>query len=328
MVALALWWVAAHRAGEQELVADSRILMDTLVTIKAWGDDATQIQRLLDEAFGEIARLEGAMSTQRRDSEVGRINERAFGEWMTMSSDVASVLGRALFFSRLSDGACDVTIGPVMRLWGFSTMVPRVPDEDEIAAALERVGTDKIEVNERRVRLLQEGMVLDLGGIAKGYAVDRAVTLLEKGGASGGLVEAGGDLRFFGTKPGGKRWRIALAHPRKLSTLIEIGGVPLHSVATSGDYERFFEAEGIRYHHLLDPRTGRPARSAISATVWARTCMDADMLSTALFVMGPEGIPWIEGLDEVEGLVIYEAGGELKSRVSSGVAGKVDRSSI
>jgi len=327
LVALALWWVAAHRTNEKEIVTDSRFLMDTLVTIKAWGD-ATHIERSLQEAFGEIVRLEGVMSTQRRGSEVSRINERAFEEWRTMSSDVAAVLRRSLFFSRLSDGAFDVTIGPVVRLWGFSTAAPRVPGEDEMARALERVGTDKIEITEGRVHLLKEGMALDLGGTAKGYAVDRAVTVLEKGGASGGLVEVGGDLRFFGAKPGGRRWRIALAHPRKPGTLIEIGDVLLHSVATSGDYERFFEAEGNRYHHLLDPRTGYPARSAASATVWARTCLDADVLSTALFVMGPDGIPWIEGLEEVEGLVIYEAEGHLEYRASSGVAGKVDHSSI
>ena len=324
LVGLVLWGLVARRADETEIFADSRFLMDTLVTIKAWGDEAMSIQGLLDAAFGEIERLEGVMSTERRDSEVSRINEGASGEWITMSADVTSVLGRALFFSRLSDGACDVTIGPVMRLWGFSTTTPRVPDEDQIAAARNLVGADKIEANEGRVRLLKEDMALDLGAIAKGYAVDRAVQVLEEGGASGGLVEAGGDLRFFGTKPGGKRWRIALAHPRESGTLIEIGEVSLHSVATSGDYERFFEADGKRYHHLLDPRTGYPARKAVSATVWARTCMDADMLSTTLFVMGPDGIAWIEGLDEVEGWVIYEAEGELRHRASSGVAGKVD----
>ena len=324
MVGLTLWWLVARRADEAKIIADSRFLMDTLVTIKAWGDEAEQITPLLDAAFEEIERLEGVMSARRRDSEISRINEGASGAWIPMSADVASVLGRALFFSRLSDGACDVTIGPVMNLWGFSTTAPRVPDEDEIVAALERVGADKIEVNEGRVRLLKKNMALDLGAIAKGYAVDRAVRVLEQGGASGGLVDAGGDLRFFGTKPGGRRWRIALAHPRKSETLIKIGDVPLHSVATSGDYERFFEADGRRYHHLLDPRTGVPARKAISATVWARTCMDADMLSTTLFVMGPDGIPWIQGLDEVEGWVIYEADGKLKHRASSGVAGKVE----
>lgn len=324
LVGLALYWFVARRADEAKIIADSRFLMDTLVTIKAWGDEAEQITPLLDAAFEEIGRLEGVMSAQRQGSEISRINEGASGAWIPMSADVASVLERALFFSRLSDGACDVTIGPVMSLWGFSTTVPRVPDEDEIVAALERVGADKIEVNEGKVRHLKGNMALDLGAVAKGYAVDRAVRVLERGGASGALVEAGGDLRFFGTKPGERRWRIALAHPRESGSLIEIGEMPLLSVATSGDYERFFEVDGKRYHHLLDPRTGYPTRKAISATVWARTCMDADMLSTALFVMGPDGIPWIQGLDEVEGLVIYEADGELKHRASSGVAGKVE----
>jgi thiamine biosynthesis lipoprotein len=324
LVGLTLYWLVARRADEAKIIADSRFLMDTLVTIKAWGDEAEQITPLLDAAFEEIERLEGVMSARRRDSEISRINEGASGAWIPMSADVASVLGRALFFSRLSDRACDVTIGPVMSLWGFSTTAPHVPDEDEIVAALERVGADKMEVTEGKVRHLKGNMALDLGAIAKGYAVDRAVRVLERGGASGGLVDAGGDLRFFGTKPGGRRWRIALAHPRKAGTLIEIGEMPLHSVATSGDYERFFEADGRRYHHLLDPRTGYPSRRAVSATVWARTCMDADMLSTTLFVMGPDGIPWIQGLDEVEGWVIYEADGELKHRASNGVAGKVE----
>ncbi|RKY72456.1 MAG: hypothetical protein DRP97_00655, partial [Candidatus Latescibacterota bacterium] len=148
LVGLTLWWLVARRADEAKIIADSRFLMDTLVTIKAWGDDPAQVQGLLDAAFGEIERLEGVMSSERRDSEVSRINEGASGAWITMSADVASVLGRALFFSRLSDGACDVTIGPVMRLWGFSTTTPHVPDKDKIAAALDLIGADKIAINE------------------------------------------------------------------------------------------------------------------------------------------------------------------------------------
>ncbi|MFH1008086.1 MAG: FAD:protein FMN transferase [Candidatus Latescibacterota bacterium] len=323
LVGGALWWHGLRRPHDEEMIADSRFYMDTLVTIKAWGGDAAQIEALLDKAFGEIERLEGVMSVQILDSEVSRINEGASGAWMQMSSDVASVLGRAQFFAEASDGACDVTIAPALRLWGFATDAPGVPDAQDIGAALDRVGFDKIEIDKDKVHFRKPGMAVDLGAIAKGYAVDQAVRVLEDGGASGGLVEAGGDLRFFGTKPGGKRWRIALAHPRNPGELIEIGEMPLHSVATSGDYERFFEEDGKRYHHLIDPRTGYPARRAVSATVWARTCMDADMLSTALFVKGPDGIAWVQGLGDVEGWVIYEVDGGLRSRASAGLMGKV-----
>jgi len=164
---------------------------------------------------------------------------------------------------------------------------------------------------------------LDLGAAAKGYAVDRMVAVLEKFGVAAGLIDAGGDIRYWGEKPDGRPWVFGVQHPRYPERYIEVEDLGLAAIATSGDYEQYFEWEGKRYHHLLDPTTGYPARTCISATVWASTAMDADILSTAVFVLGPErGLELVAGLQGVEALVFFERDGQLEYRSSAGVTGR------
>ena len=243
---------------------------------------------------------------------------------MPLSQDLKAVLERSIFFSHLSQGAFDLSISPLKEVWGFYTAQPRLPSEAEIRSRLPLVDYRSIEIHDGRIRLPEPGMALDVGGVAKGYAVDRAIDILREGGASGALVEAGGDLRFFGAKPQGKPWQIALQHPRQPDRLIRVDDFGLHGIATSGDYERYFMVDGRRYHHILDPKTGHPASRCVSATVWTATAMDADILSTALFVLGPqEGLQLIEDLPNAEGFVMYEEGEALRYRGSRGIQGKI-----
>ena len=164
---------------------------------------------------------------------------------------------------------------------------------------------------------------LDLGGVAKGYAVDRMIATLKAGGILAGLVNAGGDIAMFGKKPGDKDWVIGLRHPRMNRTLT-VETVSYTAVATSGDYERFFMENGVRYHHILDPSTGYPARGCVSVTTWAASSMVADILSTTIFVLGAEkGLAFAESLDNVETLIFFEKNGELETVMTPGIEGKV-----
>lgn len=300
---------------------ETRFLMDTAVTVQVASRDTQKARRLAEDAFGEIARVEELVG-RGATIEVGR-------RWEKVPEEVADILRRSLYFSKLSRGAFDVTVGPITSLWGFLAGNPHLPPPEEIRRKLACVGYENLEVSGDSVRGKVEGMSLDLGGAAKGYAVDRAIEVLRSAGVEGGLVEAGGDIRFFGRKADGSPWRIALAHPRRPGKLIPLGNPGLPAVATSGDYQRFFWEGGRRYHHIIDPHTGYPAWRAVSATVWARTCLDADILSTALFVLGPEeGIRLAERLPEVEGLVIYERGGKLLAERSSGFEARLKGTGI
>jgi thiamine biosynthesis lipoprotein len=185
------------------------------------------------------------------------------------------------------------------------------------------VGYKGLHLENGRAKLDRKGMAIELGAIAKGYAVDRAVALLKREGAYAALVEAGGDLRYFGRKPGNVPWRIAVQHPRKPDAYIKVDS-PYESVATSGDYQRCIVVEGIRYHHILDPFTGYPAPGLASVSVWATTATEADILATAVFVMGvDQGMAFVEQRADTEALLFFEKNGTLTYRASSGLEGRI-----
>ncbi len=296
--------------------------MATLVAIKLYVEEE-EAGPFAAAAFAEIDRIDSLMSRHSPASELSRINRLAARQPLAVSPEMALVLERSQHFAALSGGAFDITIGPVSRLWDFpEARVP--PDSARIDSALALVGYERLALRDGQVRFQGEGIYLDLGGVAKGFAVDRAVDRLQAAGVSCGLVDAGGNIRFWGRKPDGWPWRLGVQHPRDPGQYIEAEDIGLPALATSGDYEQFFEYRGGRFHHLLDPATGYPARRAASATVWAETAMDADILSTAVFVLGPErGLELIEALPRTEALVFFEQGGELRHRVSSGLEGRL-----
>ena len=232
--------------------------------------------------------------------------------------DLAKILNTALEVSRVSSGAFDPTLGEVIALWGFDSPTPHLPDPAELSAALESVGYQKLDHPSGD----DISVSIDLGGVTKGYAVDEAVRVLQGSGIAGGIVNGGGDLRTFGLKPGGKLWKIGVQDPDDPQELAGVLSIREAAVATSGDYQRYFEKDGTRYHHILDPATGYPARSGLrGTTVIAPTCVVADALATASFVMGPEkGLALLEDLDEVEGVLITEDG---KILTTTGIGEKI-----
>ena len=289
------------------------VAMGTAVELTAVGAERVELTAALDAAVAEIRAVEDWASLGDPASELSRLN--AAGGGASLSPELAATLELAFEVAADSDGAFDPTVRPLLAAYGYTDGEWRVPEVEELAAARELVDYRRV-VFENGALVLPPGFILDLGGIAKGYAVDRALAVLESAGLAGGLVNAGGDIACFGCSPGGGPWRIGIQHPRapeELYAVVELDG---GAVATSGDYERYFEQDGRRYPHLLDPRTGEPARRAVSATVTAPSCAEADAYATAVLVLGPSaGLELIESLTGLEALVVDP---ELESRSTGG----------
>jgi thiamine biosynthesis lipoprotein len=306
-----------------EEVTRAEFLMDTLVQSTVFAREASQGQNALEAAYQEMIRLEGLLDRHHPGSEVTHINRAAGWEPVPVSPETLLIIEQALEFAVLTGGAFDITVGPLLRLWRFTDGGGQVPPEESLLAAAALVDFRQIEVDRLAgsVFLRKNGAEIDLGGIAKGFVVDRAGEVLRRFGVTSASVDAGGDIRLIGAKPDGSPWRIGVRHPRERRGIIAILELRDSAVVTSGDYERYFLFEGTRYHHLLDPATGRPAGGLVSVTVVAPEAMTADALSTAVFVLGRErGLELIESLPGIEALLVTA---ELEVVYSSGLAGKV-----
>jgi FAD:protein FMN transferase len=251
--------------------------------------------------------VNASMSTYRPDSEISRFNTAPVDEWFEVSSDFYLVLSAAMAISWQSDGAYDVTVGPLVNLWGFGPTgeAPKPPTEETITAVLERVGQDKLRVDGEgsRVKKLSE-LYLDFSSIAKGFAVDEVARWLSGEGVENFLVEVGGEMRVSGLSGRGDAWRVAIEQPESRSVRIaEAIRLPNAGVATSGDYRNYFEQDGIRYSHTIDPRSGKPvAHELVSVTVVHPSTMMADGWATALTVLGEEQA-W--EVAQAQGLAVY-----------------------
>ena len=303
-------------------VTRTHLAMGTVITVKFYGEERDP-GPLMELAFAAIDRVDTLMSRHLEASELSRINRLAADQVVSTVPEMSQVLERAQYFSGLSGGAFDVTVGAVSRLWDFpNARVP--PAAARIAALLPLVGHRQLQVQDGRVFFRHPGIYLDLGAVGKGFAVDQAVAALQAAGVACGLVDVSGNIRFWGRKPDGWPWRLGVQHPRLADQQIEVEDLGLPALSTSGDYEQYFEYQGERFHHLLDPATGYPARRAISATVWTTTATDADILSTTVFVLGPEaGLQLVAALPQAEALVFFEEGGQLRHRVSAGLEGRL-----
>jgi thiamine biosynthesis lipoprotein len=256
---------------------------------------------------------------------VGRLNR---GQAVVPPPEVASSLAAALEVASATGGAFDPTILPLVRLWSFDTG-GRLPPPADIREARRKVDWRRVSLDEQGRYRLPEGFGLDLGGIAQGAVVDLLGAWLEQRGFGRYLIEASGDILIAGVKARRRPWTVAIRHPRRGQEFVGILklGEPGRKLAvvTSGDYERFFELGGRRYHHILDPAAGYPAMGLVSVTVIAPTCTEADALSTAAFVLGPErGFNLLESRPGVEGLLIAESDGRLEARVTSGFPLRVE----
>jgi thiamine biosynthesis lipoprotein len=295
---------------ETKIVKRTQFIMGTLVEITVRATDNDLAHKAIDKSFDEMSRLEKIMSTRLPESELSKLNLSTGNEnKITVSSDLLKVIQLGVHWGDFSNGAIDISIGPAVTLWKFNSESPALPDPEKLKTAVDLIDYQNISIDRNSISLKNAGMSLHLGALGKGYAVDRAVDFLKSSGIKNGLVNAGGDLMAFGSGQEGKPWRIGLQHPRKPEAMIASLDLADKAVATSGDYQRYFIRDGKRYHHILNPKDGEPAENVMSATVIADTVADADALSTALFVLGPEkGINLIDSLDGVEGMVITKSG--------------------
>ena len=290
-------------AKEKELPKQTEVgfYLDTVITLTAYTEDS----QVLKDALTECGRYEQLLSRTVEGSDVWRINH-AGGEPVEVSDDTAEILRCAIRIAGLSGGAFDVTIAPVSTLWDFTSGAAVLPDAETIAKAAELVDYTKIELNGNTVKL-PAGMMIDLGGIAKGYIADRVAEYLEKRGVKHAILSFGGNVVAVGLKPDGSPWTVGIQDidgstgKSMLKTKVSGG-----SVVTSGIYERGFDLDGVRYHHLLSPETGWPVQNELaSVTILSESSMECDALSTTAFILGTEeGIRLIESLKGVEAIFI------------------------
>ncbi len=289
-------------------------VVDTMMSLKIGNLNRKKALSLKNFVIKEINRLDKVFNVHNPNSEISRLNSKAFNNFIQLSPDLLSVLKKAIYYARLTSGAFDPSILPLKQLWDFrnrSINLP-IPSPSSIQRILKRVNYKYIVVSGNRVKFTHKNVALDLGGIAKGYIIDRVGSLLKQNGVRNALINIGGDVLAFG-KNNKRKWRVGIQHPRKSVKLIKIINLSDASVVTSGDYERYFIKNQTRYHHILDPKTGMPANKCISVTVISNTAMDADALSTSIFVLGPlKGLKLINTLSNTEAFVAFLKHGKIK----------------
>jgi len=313
---LALLALLALGACAPVVHRESALAMSTTLTVLVSGGSKPD----WEEVFSFADRAAWQFDHRHPDSAVGRLNRegRLAGP---LPDGVLDTLRLARAVAEASGGAFDPTIHALSSLWSFDTG-GRLPSAAELAAALPRVDYERLSIGADGAVRLPPGFALDLGAIAKGAVVDLLGAELHRRGHHSYLIDAGGDILVSGPKKGGRPWSIGIRHPRKGAAMIgvlQLGEEGPVSVVTSGDYERYFDRDGRRYHHIIDPHTGYPAEGLASVTVIAPDCATADALATAAFVLGPErGLELLERFQRAEGLLIAERGGVLSAARTSG----------
>lgn len=295
----------------EQVIEKHASIMGTDIHILIHSEQREQAARAIAAAFDEMRRIDDALTGWRPVGQVWQVNKNSGVAPVTVSDELLKLIREAGRIHKLTDGLFDITYRGVGGLWNFYQQPHVIPTEAAIKDGLSRVGFERIEVNEeqRTVYLPVKGMEIGLGGIAKGYAVDRAVELIAAQGFEDFVVNAGGDLYVKGSEQA-SLWRVGIRHPRIDGTLLAEIPAKNYAVVTSGDYERYFIKDGRRYCHILNPKTGYPADACQSVTVLAANSMQADALATGIFIMGPErGLAFAESLQSVEVLIVGADGG-------------------
>jgi thiamine biosynthesis lipoprotein len=265
--------------------------MACVYAIDAYGPDAAALPRIVDDAFDEVDRIDRLMSHYKAESPLSRLNREAARGPVAVDPELFGFITEALRYTRESDGAFDITVGPLMKAWGFFRGEGRLPTDGELEAARRHVGASHVVLNaaDRTIAFDEPGVELDLGGIAKGYAVDRAASILKERGVAAALVSSGGSTIYgLGAPPGRDGWNVSIQDPIDARrTALEVT-VKDRAVSIAGSSEKFFESGGVKYSHIMDPRTGRPVQGVLSVVALAATGTAGDALDDALFVMGVE----------------------------------------
>lgn len=294
-------------------VSESAEYFGTVITITLYDDDEKKLNTSIEKAFAECGRLENIFSAKLQDSELSRLNRTAFNSPVKVSEELFLVLEEALFYNRLSDGSFDISIGKLINLWGIGTENERVPSDEELEPLVNQKGCEDIVLDQENgtVMYTSEMVEIDLGAIAKGYAADRIKQFLaENEGIGSGILNFGGNVLTIGEKTDGSAWKIGITDPLQSGKVYGAVSVKDACVITSGNYERYFVENGIKYHHILDPTTGFPAEQGIiSATIIGSSSTECDAMSTACYILGADrALELIESVSDVECVLIDEAG--------------------
>lgn len=312
---------AACGVGQDSPVNVEGYHMGTIITERVFGKNA---KRAAEQVMGRMEEVEKTMTINVSGGDINSLNDMAGKESVKLRSDAMFVLQSAYKFAELSRGAFDVTVGPLVKAWGIFTDHSRVPSDEEIKKLLGLVDYRSLSLDKESgtAKLQKEGQIVDLGGVAKGYAGDEAIRIYKENGIKSAFVNIGGNVVVLGHKPDGSPWSIGIQNPRAQNGVyIGIVKVADKAVVSSGDYERYFIKDNIRYHHIIDPRTGYPSDSGlIGTTVIADKSIDADALSTAAFVLGlEEGMKLIESIGGVDAVFITK---DKKVYTTSGLKDK------
>jgi thiamine biosynthesis lipoprotein len=314
LVALVLLPLLAAQTTETH---QYRYLMGTSIHVQAFGGDEATRRAAIDEAFAAFAEVDRLMSNYRDDSELALVNRNGARENVSVSDPMFAVLDAARRVSAASNGAFDVTVGPLVRLWGFHDKTPHIPTDAELAAVRPLVDYRQVllDAEHRTAHFSRQGIEIDLGGIAKGFAVEIAAGVLRRKGL-GGVIDAGGNQYLLGAPPGKRAWTVGIKDPDARDRVLGVVETGETSVSTSADTSNFLIASGRRYGHILDPRTLQPATQSLSATVLSRDATLADALSKAAFVLGPKaGLALVDSFPGMSAVIAYR-----KSDGSVGVA--------
>ena len=303
---LAIGIVGCDNEDSNQPISRTEIFMSTPVSITIYDGDN---ENILDKAFKKVAEVENLVSINKENTEISELNKNA-GIGKVKLSDISyDILKKGLEYSKLSNGSYDITIGPLVKLWNIGFEDAKVPSKDEINEVISSIDYNNIEINDstKEVFLTKKGMEIDLGSIAKGYIADEVANILKQEGVNRAIIDLGGNIYALGSKSSDSNWKIGIQNPFNDRGEV-VGGIEVSdkTVVTSGIYERFIEENGVKYHHILNPKTGYPYETDIAGvSIIADESIDADALSTLTFTKGvEEGLRFIEGLDNVDAIFI------------------------
>lgn len=289
-----------------EPLSKSEILMGTVVTVTLYDSND---QKILDKVFNKVKELESTLSINENGTLVDKINQAAGSNPVKVDYDTYAVIKKGIEYSKLSNGLFDISVGPIVKLWNIGLPEAKVPTQEEIDEKLPLIGYNDVELNDKdeTVYLKRNGMMIDLGGIAKGYAADVISNMLTEEGVKNAIINLGGNVFAHGKKLNGDDWKIGIQNPfSERGGLVGTVTTSNKSIVTSGIYERYIEKDGVKYHHILSPTTGYPYENEIAGiTIVSDTSTDGDALSTSVFAMGVEnGMKFVNSIDGIDAIFI------------------------
>lgn len=317
ILSLAVFLIAVQLCSAQQTFKKTLKLMGSRFDITVVAKDSIEGDKFITMAVDEIERIENLISSWDDNSQTSKINRNSGIKPVEVDLELFQLIERAIAISHLTDGAFDISYASMDKIWKFDGSMKEMPSEDEVKASVEKVGFKNIILDKSKntVFLKLKGMKIGFGAIGKGYAADKAKELLMSKGVTAGIINASGDMNTWGKQPNGSDWKVAITNPLNKNKAFALLPINNSAVVTSGNYEKFVNFNGIRYSHIIDPRTGYPSSGIISVTVFAPKAELADALATSVFVMGKDtGLDRINQLPNIECIIIDDKGNIIKSK--------------